>query len=46
MALLYNRSPMITDFGPMANPHLCVFVESDVAKFRWQVLFKSVDDGE
>ena len=46
MALLYYRSPMITDFGPMANPRLCVFVESDVAKFRWQVLFKSVDDGE
>ena len=36
----------MTEFGPMANPRLCIFAEGDIAKFRWQVLFKSLDQGE
>ena len=46
VTVLYSRSPVMTEFGPMANPRLCVFAEGGVVKFRWQVLFKSIDDGE
>ena len=34
----------MTEFGPLANPRLCVFADGGADK--WQVLFKTVASGE
>ena len=37
---------MMTEFGPLANPRLCVFAEGGAVHYKWQVLFKTVTSGE
>ena len=34
------------EFGPLANPHLCVFTEGGAVQYKWQVLFKTLASGE
>ena len=36
----------MTEFGPLANPRLCVMADSGAVKYKWQVLFKTISDGE
>ena len=36
----------MTDFGPLANPCLCIMAEGDSVQYKWQVLFKTVACGE
>ena len=36
----------MTEFGPLANRRLCVMADSSSVKYKWQVLFKTVSDGD
>ena len=35
----------MTEFGPLANPRLCVFAEGSSVQYKWQVLFQTVSCG-
>jgi hypothetical protein len=35
----------MTEFGPLANPRLCVFAEGGSVQYKWQVLFQTVSCG-
>ena len=43
--MLYRPLKM-TEFGPLANRRLCVMADSSSVKYKWQVLFKTVSDGD
>ena len=36
----------MTEFGPLANLRLCVMADSGAVKYKRQVLFKTISDGE
>ena len=36
----------MSDFGPLANPRLCVFADGSVVQYKWQVLFLTVAGGD
>lgn len=41
-----NYRPLtMTEFGPIANPRLCVFAEGNSIQYKWQVLFQAVSCG-
>lgn len=38
--ICYNYKPLVmTEFGPLANPRLCVFAEGEAVRYKWQVVF-------
>ena len=36
----------MTEFGPLANPRLCVMVEGGLIQYKWQVLFNTIASGD
>ena len=38
--------PALTEFGPLANPRVCVFEDHHALQYKWQVLFMTVASGE
>ena len=44
--LYYYRPLKMTEFGPLANPRLCIMADSGSVKYKWQVLFRTVSDGK
>lgn len=36
----------MTEFGPLANPRLCVMAEGGSIQYKWQVLFKTITSGD
>lgn len=46
VALFLHRAPVITGFGPLANPCLCVFADGSVPQYKWQILFMTVASGD
>jgi len=37
---------VITEFGPLANPRLCIFADDSVPPYKWQILFMTVASGD
>lgn len=46
VALFLHGAPVITRFGPLANPCLCVFADGSVPQYKWQILFMTVASGD
>ena len=45
VVIFLYRVPVMSNFGPLANPRLCVFADGSAVRYKWQILFLTVASG-